>query len=228
MKGEAVNRTARGEKMKNRKIKLACGIMIAALAMTSLAACSSSSSDTAVEESTETEASTETEDETAGATFEYTDGSDTSDLAGTTIKASVTAVDGSAITLSVMGGNGEMPEGEAPSGEAPEGEAPEGTEAAEGETPSGEAPEGEAPEGTEAAEGEAPSGDAPEGEAPSGEAPEGTEMGEAPEMESKEATLTISDESILNGVTLSDIAEGTNLEITFDADGNVESVSVAE
>ncbi|MCR5271363.1 MAG: hypothetical protein K6E13_00060 [Lachnospiraceae bacterium] len=256
--------------MQNKKIKLVCGIMIATLAMTSLAACSTgTSSDSAVETETSETSADSTEVTTGDNTFEYTDGSDTSELAGTTVTASVTAVDGSTISLSVMegmGGNGGAPEGGAPengSGDAnaeavskdtesadtnsaetastdaentdasenetAEGEAPSG-DAPEGEAPSGDKPEGEASSGDKP-EGEAPSGDKSEGEAPSGDKPEG-EASEgtdsAPSMETKEATLTIGDESVLDGITLSDIAEGTNLQITFDEDGNIETISEAE
>ncbi len=83
-----------------------------------------------------------------------------------------------------------------PGGEAPSGEA---TEKPEGEEPSAD---GEAPE--------QPSGEAPSGEAP--EKPEGDEpSGGAPgEME----------------LSLSSISVGTQVAVTFDSKGNVESVEI--
>jgi len=88
---------------------------------------------------------------------------------------------------------------------APDGEAPSG------DKPEGEAPSGEAPSG----DGEAPSGEAPsgDGEAPSGEAPSGD--GEAP-----------SDMGGAAEASLSSITVGTQVAVTFDADGNVESVEI--
>ena len=88
----------------------------------------------------------------------------------------------------------------APDGEAPSGDKPEGgAPSGDGEAPSGEAPSGEAPSG----DGEAPSGEAPSGD---GEAP--ADMGGAAE------------------VSLSSITVGTQVAVTFDADGNVESVEI--
>ncbi len=88
----------------------------------------------------------------------------------------------------------------APDGEAPSGDKPEGgAPSGDGEAPSGEAPSGEAPSG----DGEAPSGEAPSGD---GEAP--ADMGGTAE------------------VSLSSITVGTQVAVTFDADGNVESVEI--
>lgn len=107
--------------------------------------------------------------------------------------------DDTAMTEATVEAGAEAPaDGEAPSGDKPDGEAPSG----DGEAPAdGEAPSGDG----EAAEGEAPSGD---GEAPAdGEAPSG-------------------DEAAQTEVTLADIEVGTQVAVTFDADGNVESVEI--
>ena len=96
-------------------------------------------------------------------------------------------------------GGGDKP-GEPPSGGAQPENKPDG------ETPSGEAPEppsGDAqPENK--SDGEAPSGEAPE--QPSGESPSG--MGGGMEL------------------SLSRLREGTQVAVTFDTDGNVESVEI--
>ncbi|SEK42923.1 hypothetical protein SAMN02910377_00843 [Pseudobutyrivibrio ruminis] len=69
------------------------------------------------------------------------------------------------------------------------------------------------------ADGEAPSGDKPDGEAPSGDKPEGEAPsgdGEAPaDMGNAQAQISFSD-----------IEVGTQVAVTFDADGNVESVEI--
>ena len=86
-----------------------------------------------------------------------------------------------------------------------------GSEApADGEAPSGDKPDGEAPSGDKP-DGEAPSGDgeAAEGEAPSGDGEAPADMGDAQ-----------------TELTLSDIEVGTQVAVTFDADGNVESVEI--
>ena len=110
--------------------------------------------------------------------------------------------DDTAMTEATVEAGAEAPaDGEAPSGDKPDGEAPSGDKP-EGEAPSGdgEAAEGEAPADREAsADGEAPSGD---GEAPA-------DMGDAQ-----------------TELTLSDIEVGTQVAVTFDADGNVESVEI--
>ncbi len=143
----------------------------------------------------------------------------------------VTSVDGTTITVSIMGNemmdseNGSAPEmpdggqgGEAPSGEAPS--KPDGE--ANGEAPSGEAPSGEAPSKPDGeANGEAPSGEAPFGEAPSGD------FGS-----SVTATMMINDESVLfdadgNNLTLSDITEGSFVTVTLE-NGKIKSVTVSE
>ncbi len=169
--------------MKWKKL-VAIGCVVV-MAVSSVTACGSNTSDSAVVQEDVT--ATEAED------------------ANEAVIVQVTAVEGDTITAEVgtlstanMGG---APSGEAPEG-MPESEVSEGTEAGEApsddmgekpEMPEGEAsegmPEGEAPEGMP--EGEAPSGDMgerpemPEGEAPEGmsegEAPEGMSEGEAPE-----------------------------------------------
>ncbi len=133
----------------------------------------------------------------------------------------ITVTDDTTYSMSMSGGDQGQPGGEAPSGEAtekPEGEEPsadgEAPEQLEGEAPSGDGEAPEKPEGEEpSADGESteqPSGEAPSGEAP--EKPEGDEpSGGAPgEME----------------LSLSSISVGTQVAVTFDSKGNVESVEI--
>ena len=151
----------------------------------------------------------------------------------------VTGVDGTTVTVSIMGNgmmnseNGEVPE--MPDGEAPSGEAPSKPE---GET-SGEAPSGEAPSKPEGeTNGEAPSGEAPSkpegetnGETPSGEAPskpEGETSGEAPSGEAP----SMPEGDVSGNAPSGDVPEGdfgssviatmviNDESVLFDADGN--------
>ena len=130
---------------------------------------------------------------------------------------------------------GEMPEG-MEEGEMPEGmEKPEGME--EGEMPEGmEKPEGmeegEMPEGMEKPEG------MEEGEMPEGmEKPEGMEEGEMPEGMEKPEGMEDGDVSQVpqgggnmgdaqEEITLSDIQEGDTVSITFDDNGEMETIAV--
>lgn len=110
--------------------KITCAIAVAAMVMSSMTACGSTSED-AMQESNavvETVVNTTSAEESkateaAGAENKVAEGS---------YMGSITAIDGNTITVAVMGGG--MAQGEKPSGEAPEG-------MLQGEMPSGEAPE---------------------------------------------------------------------------------------
>lgn len=144
-----------------------------------------------------------------------------------TVTAQVTAVDGTTITANVgtiaTQEQGEAPSGEAPSGEAPSGEAPSG-EAPSGETPSGEAPSGEAPSGDK------PSEEAPSGDMPSGGAPGGSSFTAGDES----ITFTVTDDTtitveFLQGSeegSMDDVAEGSVLEVTVDAENQATNIIV--
>lgn len=166
---------------------------------------------------------------------------------------SVTAIDGSKVTVDVGTLNtaalGDMPGGQAPSGNMPGGEAPSG-EKPDGEAPSGDKPDGEVPSGNnsngEAPSGETPSGEKPDGEAPSGDKPDGQAPSGMPGGNGGGfggSTFTASGESLSFNVTddteitveflqgssegtLDDIAVGSVLEFELDADGNATKVTV--
>ncbi|SDB38158.1 hypothetical protein SAMN02910298_01863 [Pseudobutyrivibrio sp. YE44] len=122
--------------------------------------------------------------------------------------ADITVSDDTTYSMSMAGGQGQ-PEGGQPGGgqsegEAPSGEAPEKPDGDQSEAPSGEAPE--KPEGDQGEAPEKPDGDqgGPGGQ-PAGEAPDGNGPME---------------------LSLSSISVGTQVAVTFDADGNVESVEI--
>lgn len=170
-----------------KKSRLVCGILIGAMMFASLTGCGSSSG-----------ANTNT--------FTYEDESEEAPVSQD-VMAMVQSIDGSKITVSVMGGRGgNMQKG----GEMPEGES---------------VPEMDSTE----------MGERPEGMTPPEEG--STEMGEAPaekgEMHGgKTAVLTVGDESVIlvdnESGSLSDIKEGSMLKITFDENGNVISINVSE
>ncbi len=200
-------------------------MMIAAMTCGSLIACGSDS--TAYASETIYGEVTAVSDDGFTMTVGTMDDSNTLTLGDESVEVTVT--DETTYSMSMAGG--EMPSGEAPAeatdettdeettedestdeesddtamventieaASAPSGEAPSG-EAPSGDAPSGDAPSGDMPSG----DGEAPSGD---GEAPSGDAP--ADMGQQAEL------------------TLSDITVGAQVAVTYDADGNVESVEL--
>ena len=132
----------------------------------------------------------------------------------------------------------EKPDGQAPSDEKPDGEKPSG-EAPSAEAPSGEKPSGEAPNGEKSSEDgqqtppEKPEGDssnAPAGEAPAGGTPGGstfTASGESTSFTVTDST-TITVEFLQGNQegTIDDIAVGSVLEVTTDADGNALTIVV--
>ena len=150
------------------------------------------------------EAPTKPED---AATEETTEESTDETTDETTDEETEDSSDDTAMVESTVEMGAEAPaDGEAPSGDKPSGEAPSG----DGEAPSGD---GEAPAdmGDAQGDGEAPAdmGDAQgDGEAPA-------DMGDAQGQGEAPAELT-----------LSDITVGAQVAVTFDADGNVESVEI--
>ena len=133
--------------------------------------------------------------------------------------------------------SGDSTNGEAPSGEAPE--KPDGDNATGGDSTNGEAPSGEAPEkpdgdnatGGDSTNGEAPSGEAPE--KPDGEAPQGI-GGSTFTAGDESITFTLTDDTAItveylqgsDDGTADDIAVGSVLEVTLDADNQAETVVV--
>lgn len=126
-------------------------------------------------------------------------------------------MDGDEVTLSIGGGmGGNSPDGEAPGGgDKPDGNPPENG----GETPNGDS------SGDKTSDGEKTDGNPPE--KPSGE--------DSKMEESKEAVLTIGDDSIITVVdddnnetqgSLDDLTKGTSMSITFDETGEITSIKV--
>lgn len=205
--------------MRYKKCKLVCGLMVCALMMTSVTACGTNT----------TESSTETESTTEANTFAYTDGTE-EELVSTTVMAKVDSVDGNEVTLSIGGGMGAAPDGSAP-------EKPDDN----GDSKGGDSNVPEKPDD---------SGDSNNASENNGSAPEkpsddvqgaGESDGNAQqtpgEMTQESALLTINDESVIkvqdsdNNTTdgsLSDITEGTMLQITFDEEGNITEITVSQ
>lgn len=229
--------------MKYKKCKLVCGLMVCALMMTSVTACGTNTTDN----------STEAESTTGTNTFAYTDGTE-EELVSTTVTAKVDSVDENKITLSVGGGMGGAPEKPGDSGD--NNGAPEKPDDSESDSVP-EKPDGNG-EGDDANVPDKPddsgdSKDTPEG---NGSAPEKKstdeieeqpltsdnesqgEMQQAPgEMTQASAILTINDESVIkvqdsdNNTTdgsLSDIEEGSMLQITFDENGEITEIVVTQ
>lgn len=153
-------------------------------------------------------------------TFTYSD-DDSETPTSTTITGTVSDVDGDEVTLSIGGGmGGNPPDGEAPGGgDKPDGNPPENG----GETPNGDS------SGDKTSDGEKTDGNPPE--KPSGDDSDAGPMG----GESKEAVLTIGDESIITVVdddnnetqgSLDDLTKGTSVSITFDETGEITSIKV--
>ena len=177
-------------------------MMTAALACGSLIACGSE--EAAVE--SETQAETETEVAEDAATQE-----------GETIYGEVTAVSDSGFTITVGTLNGdELTLGDESKDVAVSdtttysikmggGQGQPGKDTTDAEMPEGEAP-ADVEEGAQP-QGEAPTGEAPTGEATDGEAPSDMGGGQSE-------------------VTLESITVGTQVAVTYDADGNVESVEI--
>lgn len=150
-----------------------------------------------------TESSTETESTTEANTFAYTDGTE-EELVSTTVMAKVDSVDGNKVTLSVGGGMGAAPDGNAGG------------------------------DGTE----ESPLANSTLGKDESNQNESDGNAQQTPgEMTQASALLTINDESVIkvqdseNNTTdgsLSDITEGTMLQITFDEEGNITEITVSQ
>lgn len=205
--------------MRYKKCKLVCGLMVCALMMTSVTACGTNT----------TESSTETESTTEANTFAYTDGTE-EELVSTTVMAKVDSVDGNKVTLSVGGGMGAAPDGSAP-------EKPDDN----GDSKGGDSNVPEKPDDS----GDSNKASENNGSAPEKPSDDGQGAGESDgnaqqtpgEMTQESALLTINDESVIkvqdsdNNTTdgsLSDITEGTMLQITFDEEGNITEITVSQ
>lgn len=205
--------------MRYKKCKLVCGLMVCALMMTSVTACGTNT----------TESSTETESTTEANTFAYTDGTE-EELVSTTVMAKVDSVDGNKVTLSVGGGMGAAPDGSAP-------EKPDDN----GDSKGGDSNVPEKPDDS----GDSNNASENNGSAPEKPSDDGKGAGESDgnaqqtpgEMTQESALLTINDESVIkvqdsdNNTTdgsLSDITEGTMLQITFDEEGNITEIIVSQ
>lgn len=160
--------------------------------------------------------------DTAGSSQNTTSSQNTVTFENTTLTGTVTAIDGNTITLSLSGGmrmGGGRMEG-MPEGNPSENNSGENAENSDtqSETPP-EKPDGEASENN----GE---------ETP--ELPSDNSQQEAPEFSSDTAngnsttfTLTITDESVLQDISLSDITENSMLTITFGDDNTITSISLS-
>lgn len=205
--------------MRYKKCKLVCGLMVCALMMTSVIACGTNT----------TESSTETESTTEANTFAYTDGTE-EELVSTTVMAKVDSVDGNEVTLSIGGGMGAAPDGSAP-------EKPDDN----GDSKGGDSNVPEKPDDS----GDSNNASENNGSAPEKPSDDGQGAGESDgnaqqtpgEMTQESALLTINDESVIkvqdsdNNTTdgsLSDITEGTMLQITFDEEGNITEITVSQ
>lgn len=205
--------------MRYKKCKLVCGLMVCALMMTSVTACGTNT----------TESSTETESTTEANTFAYTDGTE-EELVSTTVMAKVDSVDGNKVTLSVGGGMGAAPDGSAP-------EKPDDN----GDSKGGDSNVPEKPDDS----GDSNNASENNGSAPEKPSDDGQGAGESDgnaqqtpgEMTQESVLLTINDESVIkvqdsdNNTTdgsLSDITEGTMLQITFDEEGNITEITVSQ
>lgn len=148
-------------------------------------------------------------------------------LRGTTATVQVQSIEGDAVTA-VLGEYSRPEMGEAPSDGMPEEKAPSGS------MPVGEA--GDTPPEQPAGDGGDGAPKAPDGEAPSGNMPEGGGRGGV--FTAGEETVTF---IIPEGVSIqmeqgpetaegsiSDLAEGSVLEVTFDGDGAVTAVTIKQ
>ena len=218
--------------MRYKKCKLVCGLMVCALMMTSVTACGTNT----IESSTETESTTEAN------TFAYTDGTE-EELVSTTVMAKVDSVDGNKVTLSVGGGMGAAPDGNAPEKPSDSGDDSSAPEKPDdnGDSKGGDSNVPEKPDDS----GDSNNASENNGSAPEKPSDDGQGAGESDgnaqqmpgEMTQASALLTINDESVIkvqdsdNNTTdgsLSDITEGTMIQITFDEEGNITEITVSQ
>ena len=218
--------------MRYKKCKLVCGLMVCALMMTSVTACGTNT----IESSTETESMTEAN------TFAYTDGTE-EELVSTTVMAKVDSVDGNKVTLSVGGGMGVAPDGNAPEKPSDSGDDSSAPEKPDdnGDSKGGDSNVPEKPDDS----GDSNNASENNGSAPEKPSDDGQGAGESDgnaqqmpgEMTQASALLTINDESVIkvqdldNNTTdgsLSDITEGTMIQITFDEEGNITEITVSQ
>ncbi len=143
----------------------------------------------------------------------------------TTLTGTVTKVDGSTITLSLAGGMGGMMGG-APQGggmmPSGNGNTPGNAPADKNADSSDSKDQQTSPEKPDESSQDSNSQQTPP-DLSSGEAPSDTDSGNSTTF-----TLTISDESILEDITLDDITGGTALTITFGDDNTITSVAKSE
>ena len=175
--------------------------------------------------------------------------SESDDYSGQTITGEVTVVDGDDITIAL----GEIKEAEDSSSESEddnsgESEPTEATDTSDNSNdsrsmPSGQSQgDGEAPSGQAPGDGEMPSGQAPgDGEMPSGQAPGGNMPGDSSAIVQYEfeengdtatidvssvTTITVENDTDDEDDTVDEIQVGDILEITFDEEGSVSSITV--
>lgn len=160
--------------------------------------------------------------DTAGSSQNTTSSQNTVTFENTTLTGTVTAIDGNTITLSLSGGmrmGGGRMEG-MPEGNPSENNSGENAENSDtqSETPP-EKPDGEASENNGEETLELPSDNSQQ------EAPEFSS--DTVNGNSTTFTLTITDESVLQDISLSDITENSMLTITFGDDNTITSISLS-
>lgn len=139
----------------------------------------------------------------------------TLDFSNTTLNGTVTSVDNNKITLSLTGGmgGGHMMDGGKPDGNPSEQASDGNNEAASSEQPA-EEPNGQTP---------------PEQPADDSSNPAASEENASKRQENQTSfTLTITDESVLQDIALSDITEGSLLSITFGNSNTITSITLSE
>ncbi|MDO4803700.1 MAG: hypothetical protein Q4A32_02650 [Lachnospiraceae bacterium] len=221
-------------------------LILAATMTVGLAACGSQASTTSATASTE-EAQSSTSDSLQETDFQNAQETEDKQKAeGTSVTARVDKVDGNKIEVTLgelenpgkPGGSSDQggPGGNGGNGEAPDMNGDSSANGGNGQTPP-DLPNGEAPDmngdfSANGGNGQTPP-DLPDGEAPDTDSASAGKGGrKKPDMSSlftaseKTATYEI-EESMLDGITLDDIKEGTILTVTLDADGNVEKIAEA-
>ena len=236
--------------MRYKKCKLVCGLMVCALMMTSVTACGTNT----IESSTETESTTEantfaytdgTEEELVSTTVM----AKVDSVDGNKVTLSV----GGGMGVAPDGNAPEKPSDSGDDSSAPEKPDDNGSSNGDGNGSAPEKPDdnGDSKRGdSNVPEKPDDSGDSNNASENNGSAPEkpsddGQGAGESDgnaqqmpgEMTQASALLTINDESVIkvqdsdNNMTdgsLSDITEGTMIQITFDEEGNITEITVSQ
>lgn len=236
--------------MRYKKCKLVCGLMVCALMMTSVIACGTNTTESSTETESTTEANTfaytdGTEEElvstTVMAKVDSVDGNKVTLSVGGGMGA---APDGSALEKPGDSGNDssvpEKPDDNGSSNGDGNGSAPEKPDD-NGDSKGGDSNVPEIPDDS----GDSNNASENNGSAPEKPSDDGQGAGESDgnaqqtpgEMTQASALLTINDESVIkvqdsdNNTTdgsLSDITEGTMLQITFDEEGNITEITVSQ